>query len=340
MSERRVTLADVARLAGLSPSAASLILNDRPGTRLSLDATRRVRQAAAELGYRPNVAARGLRTAQTNTIGFISDGVAVSRFATGLIRGALLAADAASHVLLVTETASDRDREASAIVAVLDRQVDGIIFAAARAREIALPSVTAGTRVVLLNVTSENVTSSVQPDEFQGGRTAVAALADAGHRGGIVLVGQDTMRTGDRYRSPNIESRVSGVFAEMQARGLTFDRQIPVDVWTPDEAHEAVSHYLAEGGRPRCVLVLNDPMAFGVYRALADAGLRVPGDVSVVSFDNDELAEFLWPRLTTVALPHEAMGAAAVDLLLSGTEGLQLIPMPLVVRDSLAGPSL
>ncbi|MGW6513740.1 LacI family DNA-binding transcriptional regulator, partial [Streptomyces niveus] len=104
MPPKRVTLADVARRAGLSTSAASMILNGRPDTRLSADAHARVNKAAAELGYRPNVAARGLRTDKTLTVGFISDVVATTRFASGLIRGALDAAQRAGHVVLVLET--------------------------------------------------------------------------------------------------------------------------------------------------------------------------------------------------------------------------------------------
>ena len=93
MLSKRVTLADVARRAGLSMSAASMILNGRPDTRLSQDAHDRVHAAAAGLGYRPNVAARGLKTDKTHTIAFVSDLVATTRYASGLITGAIAAAE-------------------------------------------------------------------------------------------------------------------------------------------------------------------------------------------------------------------------------------------------------
>jgi LacI family transcriptional regulator len=335
---KRATLADVARLAGMSPASASMILNDRPNTRLSPEAADRVRAAAAELGYRPNVAARGLRTARTNTIGFISDDVSVTRFASGQIRGALRAAENAGHVLLVIETGDDPAREAKAIEAVLDRQVDGIIFAAVRAREIALPQIPPGTQVTLLNVTSTGITSSVRPAEFEGGRTAVAAIADAGHRDGIIMVGQNRSRDGDVWDSPNVEARVRGIYAEMADRGLEFMHEIPLEGWTADEAYESVSRYLKAGSRPRCILVLNDPMAFGVYQALSDAALRIPEDVSVVSFDNDEITTYLRPGLTTVGLPYEEMGEVAVTKLLAQDDSEVFVPMPLIRRGSLAAP--
>ncbi|GMA94961.1 hypothetical protein GCM10025881_17850 [Pseudolysinimonas kribbensis] len=104
MTVKRVTLADVARRAGVSPTAASMILNGKPDTRLSADAHARVNAAARDLGYRPNIGARALRTDRTYTIGFISDVVATTRFASGLIKGALEEAESAGHVVLVLET--------------------------------------------------------------------------------------------------------------------------------------------------------------------------------------------------------------------------------------------
>ena len=177
---KRVTLTDVARKAGLSPAAASMILTGRPDTRLSAEAHERVHAAAAELGYRPNVAARALRTARTSSFAFISDYVATTRFASGLIRGALSAADAAAHMMLLLETQGEKAREAQAIEAALDRQVDGIVFASMRAREVFLPELPPGVRMVMLNGTSQRCPASVLPDEYEGGRAAVRLLAEAG----------------------------------------------------------------------------------------------------------------------------------------------------------------
>ncbi len=193
VTKKRVTLADVARLAGLSSSAASMILTGRPDTRLSAEAHERVHAAAAQLGYRPNVAARALRTDKTRTIAFISDYVATTRFASGLIRGALEEAERANHVMLVLETGGEPAREVQAIEAALDRQVDGIIFAAMRAREVFVPDLPASTKVVMLNGTSSRFTCSVLPDEFGGGRTAVRLLHDAGFSDGIALIGHNEL---------------------------------------------------------------------------------------------------------------------------------------------------
>ena len=340
MSSKRATLADVARLAGLSTTAASMILNGRPDTRLSQDAHDRVNAAAEALGYRPNVAARGLRTDKTLTIGFISDVVATTRFASGLIKGALEAAEAAGHVVLVLETGGDPAREAEAIAAVLDRQVDGIIFATMRARELFVPDIPAGTAVVMLNASNPRYPTSVLPDELEGGARAVQLLVEQGHREGIVLLGQNDEVEKDAFRSATVSRRVAGIRSAMKANGLEFAAEKSIWLWEPEEGYKSTASLLESGLPVRALVCMNDRIAFGAYQALAEAGLSVPGDVSVVSFDNDELAAYLRPGLTTVALPHEAMGKRAVELLLAGaSQGETLIPMPVVTRASVGAAS-
>lgn len=337
MQSKRATLADVARLAGLSPTSASMILNGRPDTRLSQDAHDRVNAAAEALGYRPNVAARGLRTDKTLTIGFISDLVSTTRFASGLIKGALEAAEAAGHVVLVLETGGDPARQAAAVSAVLDRQVDGIIFATMRAREFLVPELPPGTEVVMLNATSSRFPTSVLPDEFEGGAQAVRLLVERGHRSGIVLLGQSDEIEKDAFRSETVARRVAGIRSEMKAAGLSFVSEESIWLWEPDEGYRATKALLEKNSDVRALLCMNDRIAFGAYQALAEAGLVVPDDVSIVSFDNDEIASYLRPGLTTVALPHVEMGRRAVRALLSPhVAETILVSMPVVLRSSVA----
>ncbi|MCC3270118.1 LacI family DNA-binding transcriptional regulator [Arthrobacter gengyunqii] len=335
-TSKRVTLADVARRAGLSSSAASMILNGRPDTRLSKDAHDRVNRAAAELGYRPNVAARSLRMDKTQTIGFVSDTVATTRFASGLIKGALAAAERAGHVILLAETGGDHARETEAIAALLDRQVDGIVFAATRARELFIPALQENVPVVLLNAINEHFPVSVLPDEERGGRAAVSLLADAGHKEGIFLIGHDGVKERNVFRSTTVARRLDGIRAEMKDRGLSFEREESIWDWEPQNGYACVHELLNEVPQPRALICLNDPLAFGAYQALTEKGLRVPEDVSIVSFDNDEIASYLRPGLTTIGLPHEEMGRLAVELLLDGAKGGEhLVDMPVIVRASI-----
>ena len=334
--KQRVTLADVARQAGLSKSAASMILNDRPGTRLSMEAHERVHAAAAALGYRPNGLARGLWTGKTQTIGFISDHVATTRFAGGLIKGALDAAEAAGHVLLVLETGGEPAGASDAVAAVLERQVDGIVLASLRSRELFAPEIPTDTPVVMLNATSDRHPVSVMPDELVGGRSAVKLLIDNGHREGIALIGHSDAAERGVFRSTAIARRVEGIRTAMAEHGLVFVAEESSWLWEPEEGYDATNRLLMHHRDVRALVCMNDRLAFGAYQALSDAGRSVPNDVSVVSFDNDELASYLRPGLTTIALPHEAMGSAAVELLLSkAPAGETLIAMPVVERASI-----
>jgi LacI family transcriptional regulator len=334
---KRVTLADVARLAGVSPTAASMILNGKPDTRLSADAHARVNAAASELRYRPNIGARALRTDKSFTIGFISDVVATTRFASGLIRGAIDEAEKAGHVVLVLETGGEPARETEAIEAVLDRQVDGVIFATMRARELFVPDLPRSTSVVMLNATNEHYPIAVLPDEERGGRAAVDQLAAAGHTEGIALIGQNDEVERDLFRSETVARRVRGIRARMHELGLTFIAEESCWEWEPDNGYEATSRLLQQRSDVKALLCMNDRLAFGAYQALADHGLRAGTDISVVSFDNDEIAAYLRPGLTTIALPHEEMGREAVRLLLAkeAEPREHLIAMPVVARQSL-----
>ena len=336
MAKKRVTLADVARLAGLSTAAASMILTGRPDTRLSADAHAKVHAAAASLGYRPNVAARALRTDKSRSIAFISDYVATTRFASGLIRGALAGAEAAKHVMLVLETGGEPAREIQAVEAALDRQVDGLIFAAMRAREVFVPDIAITIPTVMLNGTSARFPVSVLPDEYRGGRMAVELLVRAGIGEGIVLLGHNANEEAGLFRSEAISRRFAGIRDAMAEAGLDFAAELSSWDWEPGYGYDLTRQLLARQ-HPRALLCLNDRLAFGAYQALAEAGLRIPQDVGLVSFDNDEIASYLRPGLTTIGLPHEAMGRKAIELLLAPSPRPALVDMPVLIRGSLPG---
>ena len=332
---KRATLADVANLAGLSRTSASMILTGRPDTRLSAEAHAKVMAAAQQLGYRPNVAARSLRTDRTQTIAFISDVVATTRFASGLIRGALHAAEEANHVMLVLETGGEPAREGEAIRAALDRQVDGIIFAAMRAREIFVPDLPIQAPVVMLNATSPRFSTCVLPDEEQGGKAAVRLLAEVGLGRTIALLGQSDEAEVGLFRSETVARRVRGIRSEMKRQRLKFVAEESCWNWEPDEGYKLTRRMFRKNPSIGALLCMNDRLAFGAYQALSELGLRIPEDVSIVSFDNDELASYLRPGLTTIGLPHERMGEFAVELVLESRDGREhLVPMPIVERQS------
>lgn len=339
MTRRRVTLTDVAERAGLSVTAASLVLNRQPGTRLSQEAHQRVLAAAEELGYRPNIAARSLRTRKTATLAFISDEVATTRFAGGMIRGALDAAREHGHVLLIAETQGDPDVERQAIEAMLDRQVDGFVYAAMHTRQLTVPAAVLTRAAVLLNATSTDRLVSVVPADEDAAREAAGALLAAGHRR-IALIGRNALHERDPAHSIAAGPRLRGVRRALTEYRLRLTPTGQTEDWEPGYGYDIARELLRLQRRPTGIICMNDRLAFGAYQAIAQAGLAVPGDVSVVSFDDDPIASWLRPGLTTAALPHEAMGRLAVELLLAGPgdPGTRLVPMPLIVRSSIAVP--
>jgi LacI family transcriptional regulator len=173
----------------------------------------------------------------------------------------------------------------------------------------------------------------VLPDEAGAGGTAAEALLAAGHRDHVYLVGETTEEVfAARKRREGIEA----VFA---AGGARLAGQID-SLWWPESAFEAVRAFLATGRRVTAFLCLNDRIAFGAYQALQDAGMRVPQDVSVIAFDDSDLARWMRPQLSSVALPHFELGRRAVELLLAdGAAGnVSLVPMPLAERGSIGPP--
>ena len=321
MPLQRATLMQVAQRAGVSRTTASFVLTGRHvDMRISEDARQRVLRAANELDYRPNLMARGLRTKKTRTVALVSDTIASDQYAGRAIHGSLAAAVAHGHLLFVGETEGDPRIEERLIGDFLDRQVDAFVYASMYTREVRVPRLLRGHPVVLLNcltrpTRSTGVPPAVIPDELAAGRSAAGALVAAGHRDGIHIVGKPAEHV---FAG---RERLAGVRARLAEAGTAIAGTIDCD-WWPEPAYEAVTEALSQGVRPRALICLNDRIAFGTYQALHEAGLRIPGDVSVVSFDDSPMAAWLRPQLTSVSLPYYDLGRQAVELLLRSTATL------------------
>ena len=332
----RVTIGDVAATAGVSATAVSLVLNDRPGTRLSDDVRNRIRAAAADLGYRPNPAARSLRMGRTSTLGFISFDVSITRYASSIIRGAVDRAEELDHTMLIGEAGGGEDRAARAIEAMLDRRVDGLVIAAERAALVDLPDgLPTDLPVVMVNAATISGHPTVLPDERVAGEQITQVLLDAGHRR-IALMGvTDELR--DPSRSVTVAQRYDGIDAALRAAGIEAVSSLGDTEWEPEIGYQMTLDLLA--GEPFTGLVcLNDRLAFGAYQALRERGLRIPDDVSIVSFDDDVVATYVRPTLTTAEIPYEQMGRRAVEKVLGNDTRPELVPMPLKIRGSVTAP--
>jgi len=330
-------LKDVAGVAGVSSATASLILNGKtdsfPGGTIE-----RVRSTASELGYRPNAIARSLTRQRTHTIGLISDTIATTPFAGATIRGAQEAAWAAGHVLMLIDTEGDAAVERAGIDAMHDRRVDGLLYARMHHEIVEVPEQLGHVPTVLLDARATTADfASVVPDEIGAARSAVSHLISAGHRRIGLVQTFDPVVAADE--------RLAGYRHELEANGISFDPTLVVRNELDGVASPALVEFLSGPDRPSAVFCFNDLMAFVVYNTAQRLGLSIPGDLSVVGFDNQEtVAKWLDPGLTTLQLPHYEMGRWAVEHLERLIQGEDVspeqhrMPCPLVERQSVGPP--
>ena len=322
-STKRVTLLDVAVRAGVSTTTASYILNDRSAQmRISPDTERRVREAVADLGYRPNRSARTLRTANTATIGLVSDFLAGGHYASQMLLGASAAAREVDHLLMIGETDGDLDVEALYIEELLDRQVDGIIYATRTASRIRVPESLRQRRTVLLNCFDPTADlPAVLPDEVVRGTVGGPPARRPRHR----------RRRVRRRRGPHPPRDRGTRAADRDPRGpgrrrSGAGRRGGVRVVGAGRLRGRVALAGRRRRAPRAHLPQR-PGDDGGLPGASERGLTVPGDVAVVSFDGSELATWLRPPVVSVALPFAELGAQAVRLL-TGAEPIE----PIVTR--------
>jgi len=337
--QRRVTIKQVAAEAGVSITTVSHVLNDVPGVRANPATRQRVRETAARLGYVPNRLAQSLRTQRSNTIGLIGDEIATTPFAGKLILGAQEVALSRDAVVLVVSTGYERDVENREIEELLRRQVDGILYASMFHRKVDLPPQLASVPTVLVNAqcTTPGV-PWVVPDEVAGGRDAAEVLLAAGHRHVGFINNIDDI--------PASAGRLEGFRTRLAEAGVVDDLAVVTAESDPIGGYEAAKDLLTRTSRPTGVFCFNDRIAMGAYRAAAELGLRIPEDVSVVGFDNQEyVADGIFPGLTTVELPHFDMGVWAAEQLFNQIDGVrgdapsEQLRGPVIHRQSVARPA-
>jgi LacI family transcriptional regulator len=308
---RRVSITDVATVAGVSISTVSAALNDVASARISASTRDRIREVASHLGYVPNGLARGLRRQRSGIVGFIGDEVATTPYAVRMILGAQEALREAGLLMVLMNSEGDSALEAREIAALRQQQVEGIIYASMYHRRLEPPAALRDVATVLLDAESRDpAVSWVVPDEVAGARAAVHELLAHGHRRIAYLNNDEDI--------PAARLRLRGYGSALKRAGIAPDpaliRRAPP---TPEGGHLAARDLLARPNRPTALFCFRDLMAMGAYQAAREAGLDVPGDVSIVGYDNMQLvADGLFPGLTTVELPHYEMGAWAARRLL------------------------
>ncbi len=341
---RKVGIKDVALAAGVSPTTVSHALSGEG--KVSKATRKKVKETAAELGYRPNRLAAGLRSRQSMIFGLVSDEIATTPFAGDVLRGVQNAADKAGFVVMTVNSERSAEVEQRQIRALLQHQVDGIVYARMYNQIVAVPDVLSQVPIVVLNAQpSQGGYPFVVPGEVQVGRTAVSHLFDHGHTEIGFVQNVDDI--------PASHGRLAGFLEEHQARGIEpRPGRIAYASSFAESGRKAAMELLSSDNPPTAIFCFNDRIAMGVYQAASALGFNIPQDLSIVSVDNFELvAESLMPSLTTVQLPHYEMGEWGVEKLLEligqknspapaelPTPQGFLMSCPLIERNSVAPP--
>lgn len=294
----------------MSLTTVSHVLNENPTARVNPATRARVREVAERLNYQPNPMARGLRTRSSGMIGLLTEEIAATPHAGRIILGAQEAASRHNLTLAIINSAlqADLDERRNDVLALVDRHVDGIIYATVFHAVVSPPEELREVPAVLIGAADRRgEIPSVVPDERRGAADAVRALLAAGHR--------RIAFTGDVEDVPATRGRRLGYLDALAEAGLPPEPALMANA--ESEAwggYAATSAILSAGGQPTAIFAYNDRMAMGVYRALAERRLSIPDDVSVIGFDDQNpIPASLYPGLTTVGLPHYDMGAWAVD---------------------------
>lgn len=328
----RVTIADVAALAGVSPTTVSHVLS---GKRLVGSATReQVHEAIRELGYRPNSAARQLRTKRSRMVAVIVPDI-TNPFYSVLTRGLADAVGGSEYGTYVCNTDGSLERERTFLHDVLDRGVDGIVMASSAniPAERDLNPARFGTPVVCVGDDFNGLdVDVVKTDDRVGARAATEHLLSRGGRRVAIIQGPP---------AGGME-RVRGYTDALTAAGREVDSSLMVHGdWTRHGGRAAMHTLMALQPRPDAVFCANDLTAIGAMDTVHELGLNVPGDVALVGFDDVDAATIVTPPLTTVRNPSYDIGREAGLLLLSrmlgdyaGTGRTVALTCPLVHRVS------
>lgn len=331
----KTTLRDVARVAGVNVSTVSRALNNCPG--VSAMVRDRVLAAARSLNYRPNLVARDLVTGRSNSIGLLISDIC-NPFMAEFARAVQQTAGSHGYDILLGNSALDPARQLQCLMALVDKRVAGVIMnsVAPLHPEDREALAATGLPIVLLSRSPRGFPfSSVRCDNYRGGWLAATYLLSLGH----LKIAHLTSSS----HHPNLQERWNGFAAAVQQQL----GEKPLLLRGPhdfDGGYQMGHRLVREHPEVTAVFACNDFVALGTAKAFHEAGWRVPGDISLIGFDNVSLATATWPPLTTISQPVAEIGRAAVEIVVRQRVSKQRVPehrmfdVSLVRRESCGPP--
>jgi LacI family transcriptional regulator len=334
---KTATLHDVAREAGVSVSTVSRALNDQPFVRSEV--RERVRTASEALGYRPDVAARSMRTGTTGAVGLVVSDISNPLFAS-IARAADSALSPRGYALMIANSANDPDHEAELISAFRQRRLDGLIIATANegAPGLGVRVASFQAAVLLDREVPGSRSDAVLSDHAAGLREAMRHLAGLGHRRIALIAGTPGQR-GSRVRIQTYDE-------ELARLRFPRDRALcRAGEMTVADGYRAVGEVLALADPPTAIIAGNNQLFAGLFAAIRDLGLRIPEDLSVVACEETELTMLHNPPLDVVRRDMDELGTTAAELLLERLDAPRRRPRQVVLpttfeaRGSSAAPA-
>jgi LacI family transcriptional regulator len=330
------TIRDVAERAGVSTMTVSRVLNN--SGYVSNDALARVKAAIAELGYVPNSLARSLRSKRTRTLALVLTDIA-NHFFTTVARGAEDVANKHGFNLILCNTDESEEKQAQYLDVLLQKRVDGVLLVPARSRPEPVARLQQqGVPVVVIDRRAPAAdVDTVRGDSEQGAYEITCHLLALGHLQIILLNGPRGVSTAD--------DRAAGYCRAMAEDGPGSCAAFTINgEFTVSDGYRMAQAALERSPRPTALIAANNFIAVGAYRAVRDAGLGVPADMSVVGFDDVPAAIAVEPFMTVVEQPAYEMGRQAAELLIARIAGEAapecqeiVLPVRVIVRES-SGP--
>ncbi|MBC7217460.1 MAG: LacI family DNA-binding transcriptional regulator [Candidatus Caldatribacterium sp.] len=339
--ERTATISDIARVAGVAKSTVSKALNGAIG--ISPETREKILRIAEELNYRPSIIAQSLKSKRTRAIGLVLPNI-MNPFFLSILKGVEDAAIDNGYVVVFCESDNKKRKESTYFQIFEERWVDGVIFSGVdndSEEERYIRSLhERGIPVVLIDREIEGYfTNAVMIDNKGAAFSATTYLLELGHKKIATIVGPQKIRI--------FAKRFEGYKLALEKYGVKLDPKLVVEEdLSVEGGSRAIQKLLSQGLTFTAVFAHNDLMAIGCMKELQRNGIAIPGDVSVVGFDDIPLALLVTPSLTTVAQPAYEMGVEAVSLIKKSIEGgggmesKVILPTKLVLRESVAPPPL